>query len=223
MACTIEAIGSIGEDLGHHRTPCGYEPPALRGVVVFLAAPRAGLPALLLAPPSPFFWPRDALGCRLAAARRRSSAPWAARRRRRPPRPPSSRPRPSWDRTRCRPARSAPPRRRRRGGGRAQDAGVAAGPLREARREVVEQLRDDVLVEEVAHHQAARRERTPLGSFGRHAALGDGDQPLDERPQFLGLGHGRLDPLVAEQRLGLVAQQRDAMLGTRPSLRCATR
>ena len=40
-----------------------------------------------------------------------------------------------------------------------EDAGVAAGPLHEARRQLVEQLGDDGLVEEVAHHQAARRQR----------------------------------------------------------------
>ena len=47
----------------------------------------------------------------------------------------------------------------------------------------------------------------------RQPALGDGDQPLDEGPQLLGLGHGGLDPLVADERRGLVPQQRDAMLG----------
>ena len=39
------------------------------------------------------------------------------------------------------------------------------------------------------------------------------DDPLDERPQLLRLRHRGLDPLVAEQRLGLVAEHRDAMLG----------
>ena len=58
---------------------------------------------------------------------------------------PPSRPRPSSGRTPSRPVRPAPSRRRRRGGGPSlQDAGVAARPLHEARRQVVEQLGDDV-------------------------------------------------------------------------------
>jgi hypothetical protein len=44
-------------------------------------------------------------------------------------------------------------------------------------------------------------------------ALGDGDQPLDERPQLLGLRHGGDDPLVPEQRVGLIAQQSDPVAG----------
>jgi len=45
------------------------------------------------------------------------------------------------------------------------------------------------------------------------AALGDGDEALDERPQLLRLRHRRLDLLVTQQRDGLVPQQREAMLG----------
>ena len=52
-----------------------------------------------------------------------------------------------------------------------------------------------------------------VGLAGGEAALGDGDQPLDERPQLLRLRHGRLEVLVAEQRRRLVPQHRDAMLG----------
>ena len=53
----------------------------------------------------------------------------------------------------------------------------------------------------------------PFGVGGLDAALGDGDQPLDERPQLLGLRHRGHDALVPQQRLGLVAQQRHAVLG----------
>ena len=54
MASTARAIEAIG--IRKHEP---YDPPAFRGVVLFFWAPRAGLLALLLAPPSPPwpFWP----------------------------------------------------------------------------------------------------------------------------------------------------------------------
>ena len=45
------------------------------------------------------------------------------------------------------------------------------------------------------------------------ASLGNRDDSLDERPQLLGARHGGLDPLELQQRLRLVAQHGDAMLG----------
>ena len=53
----------------------------------------------------------------------------------------------------------------------------------------------------------------PLAVAGGEAALGDRDDPLDERPQLLRLRHRRLDALVLDQRVRLVAEHRDAMLG----------
>jgi hypothetical protein len=44
------------------------------------------------------------------------------------------------------------------------------------------------------------------------AALGDGDQALDKGTQLLRLRHGGLDPLVADERGGLVAEQRNPVL-----------
>ena len=69
-----------------------------------------------------------------------------------------------------------------------QQAGVAARTRLEARRERVEQLGDDLAILHVLHHQAARVEGLAVGVAGRDPALGDGDQPLDERPQFLRRG-----------------------------------
>ena len=94
----------------------------------------------------------------------------------------------------------------------AQDARVAARPLGEPRRDRLEQLADDRLVRDLGQDHPPRVQRLAVGVAGRDAALGDGDQPLDERPQLLRLRHRRLDPLVAQQRSGLVAQQRQAML-----------
>src|SRR6185436_5262418 len=94
----------------------------------------------------------------------------------------------------------------------AQDPRVAARARLEARRDRVEQLGDDVAVLDVAEHHPARVQGAAVGLAGGQAALGDGDDPLDERPQLLRLRHRRLDPLVADQRLRLVAEHRDAML-----------
>jgi hypothetical protein len=46
----------------------------------------------------------------------------------------------------------------------------------------------------------------------RRAALGHGDQALDDRPHFLRLRHGRHDVLVMEQVGRQPAQQRAAFL-----------
>ena len=94
-----------------------------------------------------------------------------------------------------------------------QQARVAARPRREARRERVEQLGDDLAILHVLHDQAARVQRLAVGGAGREAALGDGDQPLDERPQLLRARHRRRQMLVAEQGRRLVPQHRNAMLG----------
>jgi hypothetical protein len=46
-----------------------------------------------------------------------------------------------------------------------------------------------------------------------HAALGDGDQALDKRAQLFGARHGGLDVLVLDERVCLIAEHRDAMVG----------
>ena len=38
-------------------------------------------------------------------------------------------------------------------------------------------------------------------------------EPLDERTELLGLRHGRLDPLVTDERRGLIPQERDPVFG----------
>ena len=44
------------------------------------------------------------------------------------------------------------------------------------------------------------------------AALGNRDQALDERPQLLRTRNGGLEVLVLDERMGLVAEHRDAMI-----------
>jgi hypothetical protein len=94
----------------------------------------------------------------------------------------------------------------------AQDAGVAAGTGLEPRRNRVEQLAHDILVGNVGEHQPPRVQRPGRRLALGQASLGDGDDALDEGPQLLGLRHRRLDALVLDQRVGLVAQQRQAVL-----------
>ena len=72
-----------------------------------------------------------------------------------------------------------------------QQARVAAGPRREARRDRVEQLGHDLAVLQVLHDQPPRVQRLAVRVAAGHAALGDRDEPLDERPQLLRLRHGR--------------------------------
>ena len=93
-----------------------------------------------------------------------------------------------------------------------EDARVAARPLRVARRDRLEQLADDALVGQLLQHEPARVERGAVRLTRGDAALGDGDQPLDERPQLLRLRHGGFDALVPDERHRLVAQQRRAVL-----------
>src|SRR3954462_4990727 len=84
-----------------------------------------------------------------------------------------------------------------------QDPRVAARTLRVARRDLVEQLVDDELV------LAERRQRlTPRVQV---AALGQGDQPLDLGLHGLRLRGRGLDPLVVDQLLGQVHQERLAV------------
>ena len=90
---------------------------------------------------------------------------------------------------------------------------VAAGPLREPRRERFEQLADHFLVRQLGQHHPARVQGLAVGLRRRDPAPRDGDQPFDERPQLLRLRHRGLDLLVTQQCDGLVAQQREPMLG----------
>src|SRR5204863_5937239 len=70
----------------------------------------------------------------------------------------------------------------------AQQAGVAARPLREPRRDGIEQLPDHLAILQVLHHHAARGQRVTIAAR-REAALGDGDQALDERAELLRARH----------------------------------
>ena len=94
-----------------------------------------------------------------------------------------------------------------------QDACVAARPLHEARRQIGEELRDDVGVQDVLPDLTLRRQRLAPGLGRLDATLGHGDDLLDEGPQFLGLRHRGSEVLMGEQGLGLIAQQRNPMLG----------
>jgi len=95
----------------------------------------------------------------------------------------------------------------------AQDARVAARPIREPRRQLREQLADDLGVRNLGQDETPRVQRLGLGVACGDAALGDRDQPLHERPQLLGFRDRGFDPLVPEQRDGLVPQHRQSMLG----------
>ena len=86
----------------------------------------------------------------------------------------------------------------------AEDASVAARTLHEAWHQLVEQLGDDVVVrDDLAITRRRACQRLALRLVGLDAALGDRDQPFDERSHFLRLGHGGYDVLVVEQTLGL--------------------
>src|SRR6185503_8196228 len=89
------------------------------------------------------------------------------------------------------------------------DPGIAAVPVREPRRDGVEEL---------LHHRL-------VGNHGQHLALGVEVLALGERHHLvgepahrLGLGLGGHDALVAEERHQQVAKQRPAVLGDPPEL-----
>ena len=63
----------------------------------------------------------------------------------------------------------------------------------------------------VHHHQAPCVQLPRVGRAIGQPALGDGDQALHERPQFLGLRHRRLQVFVTQQSGRLIAEHRDAM------------
>src|SRR6185436_10543838 len=84
------------------------------------------------------------------------------------------------------------------------DAQIAARPVGKARRDVVEDLLDEIALQDPAQHPAAVVQR---------AVLAAGDHPLGDRPQLLGLRKGRDDPLGDDERLELVAEQGLAMGG----------
>src|SRR5574338_1727752 len=72
-----------------------------------------------------------------------------------------------------------------------QNARVTAGPLRELRPDLLEQLVRRFPLLDVAAGQPARVQRA--GASLR-------DELLDERPQLLGLGFGRLDRSAFDER-----------------------
>src|SRR4029453_15808050 len=94
-----------------------------------------------------------------------------------------------------------------------QDPRVAAGPPLEARRGRVEKLPHAPAVMVSPQPQAAGGKGLAVVGPPRHATLGDADDPLDEGPQLLRPRDRGLDPLVLQQRVCLIAQHRDAVLG----------
>src|SRR4051812_39649233 len=91
-----------------------------------------------------------------------------------------------------------------------EDAGVAARPLAVTRRDLLEQLVDRELV------LAERRQR--LAPRVQVAALGERDQLLDLGLDGLGLRLAGLDPLVLDDLLAEVGQQRLAVRGVAAEL-----
>src|SRR5207237_1309 len=89
-----------------------------------------------------------------------------------------------------------------------QDPRVTPRPRLEARGDRVEQLRDDVAVLDVAEHEPACVQGSAIAVACGQSALGDRDDPLDERPQLFRLGDRGLDALVPDQRFRLVAEHR---------------
>src|SRR6185503_4022263 len=94
----------------------------------------------------------------------------------------------------------------------AQDARIAAGTLRIARRNRLEQLAHDILVGQFGEDETPRMERLPVRITGGDATLGNRDQPLDEGPELLRFRHRGFDALMSNERHRLVAQQRRAVL-----------
>ena len=94
-----------------------------------------------------------------------------------------------------------------------EDSRVAARPRLEARGNRIEQLADHVAIVDVAQDHPSRVQRPAVFLAAGKASLGNRDDSFDERPQLLGARHGGLDPLELQQRLRLVAQHGDAMLG----------
>src|SRR5580700_3101703 len=81
-------------------------------------------------------------------------------------------------------------------------ARVAAVAILEARRDLVEQLLDRLM-------RLQGRKGAP--SRGEIILLAERDHPVRDSPQFLGLGIGRLDSLVTNQREHHVLEQRLTM------------
>src|SRR4029453_10919129 len=80
----------------------------------------------------------------------------------------------------------------------AENPRVATGTLRVPGGDGLEQL---------ARHFRPRHEARDVTSSRDVTALGKGDQPLGKAARLLGLGHGRLDTLVLEQRSHEIPQQ----------------
>lgn len=72
-----------------------------------------------------------------------------------------------------------------------EDPGVATRTLHEARRDVVEELSEDLAVLDLSGRQTPGMKVAPASQ---------GDEPLGVRPKLLGLCRRRLDPLVPKQR-----------------------
>src|SRR5450759_3586545 len=84
-----------------------------------------------------------------------------------------------------------------------ENACVAAGPSRELWSDLLKQLVRRATFVDVANGEATGVQRPRL----RLA-----DQLLDERPQFLGLGFGRLDRAVLDERRREISEQRETLL-----------
>ena len=83
-----------------------------------------------------------------------------------------------------------------------QHARLAAGPGRVTGSKRIEQLRHHRLVPDAGEGEAARMQI---------AALGKRNQPIGRPPELLGLGQGRRDLLVLDQRRGKARKQRSAV------------
>src|SRR5262249_41792657 len=94
----------------------------------------------------------------------------------------------------------------------AEDARVTARPLDVPWRDRLEQLLHDLAVGDVARDGPARGHAVRAAFRRVQAALGNRDDPLHEGPQLFRARHGRLEPLVLDERRGLVTEHRDAML-----------
>ena len=94
-----------------------------------------------------------------------------------------------------------------------QNPRIPAGALGKPRRNRAEQLAGDPLVGDITSHQPARVQGAGSLRAILDPALGQRDQALDERTQLLRLGQGRIDPPVAQQHLGLIAQRGESMFG----------
>lgn len=83
-----------------------------------------------------------------------------------------------------------------------EDARVAARPLHVSRRNIIEELTENVAILDLLTGQTPRV---------HIATTSEGYQPLGEGTELLGLRGRRLDPFVTEQRCGEISERGRAM------------